>query len=401
MKPSSILPQYPKEIENWWWKNTLQKWPEHSEEKILNLIRKEIVLQSDRFNKLRSFDSKSYGSRDLSILAYGNFFFPRTWNAMKTCASEALSIRGWNKPSKGPIRILDIGSGSGASGLSVLHLLKNSGFNNSVLMDAWDYSGKSLSFLKNIHKDLNYLWPKSKLQTKRIDLLNSANHKAKEKFDLIVMGFSLNEILESQDLTESVNWLTQITNLLSPNGFLIITEPAEKEVCKNLHRISAQISNHSKNYFLHAPYFNGLECPLIEGNSHFYSHEVRKNLTTERMAKINRFLRLEIHLLKFGFSIIGKRQPNCFPNDSSICRLVSPINKNKGTLTFIGIAGDGMEYRYEIQKRDIKPDEIKFLLKLERGDVLRFESLETGKEKNKIRIPRFRSISWPFSPRWS
>ena len=66
------------------------------------------------------------------------------------------------------------------------------------------------------------------------------------------------------------------------------------------------------------------------------------------------------------------------------------INKNKGTLTFIGIAGDGMEYRYEIQKRDIKPDEIKILLKLERGDILRFESLETGKEKNKIRIPRFR-----------
>ena len=57
------------------------------------------------------------------------------------------------------------------------------------------------------------------------------------------------------------------------------------------------------------------------------------------------------------------------------------INKNKGTLTFIGIAGDGMEYRYEIQKRDIKPDEIKILLKLERGDILRFESLETGKEK--------------------
>ena len=60
-----------------------------------------------------------------------------------------------------------------------------------------------------------------------------------------------------------------------------------------------------------------------------------------------------------------------------------------------------MEYRYEIQKRDIKPDEIKILLKLERGDILRFESLETGKEKNKIRIPRFESISWPFSPRWS
>ena len=56
---------------------------------MLNLMRREIVEQSDRFNKDRSFDPSAYGSRDLSILAYGNFYFSRTWMAM-TLQSEKL-----------------------------------------------------------------------------------------------------------------------------------------------------------------------------------------------------------------------------------------------------------------------------------------------------------------------
>jgi ribosomal protein RSM22 (predicted rRNA methylase) len=148
MKPSIVLPEYPKEVEDWWWKQPVQQWPDLSEEKILNLIRKEIVIQSDRFNKTRSFNPQAYGSRELSILTYGNFFFPRTWKAMTLALSEAYSFREWNKPNKAPIRILDIGSGSGASGLSALYLLRQFNIENSISLDSWDYSGKSLSIQK-------------------------------------------------------------------------------------------------------------------------------------------------------------------------------------------------------------------------------------------------------------
>ena len=85
MISSLQLPTYPQELEAWWWQKALTKWSDHGEEKILNLLRREIVEQSDRFNKKRIFDLGAYGSRDLSILAYGNFFFPRTWYAMNLC----------------------------------------------------------------------------------------------------------------------------------------------------------------------------------------------------------------------------------------------------------------------------------------------------------------------------
>ena len=89
MKPSITLPPYPGELEDWWWKQTVQQWPDQGEERILNLLRQEIVRQSDRFNKTRDFDPSSYGARDLSILAYGNFYSPRTFAACGYALAEA------------------------------------------------------------------------------------------------------------------------------------------------------------------------------------------------------------------------------------------------------------------------------------------------------------------------
>ena len=70
-------------------------------------MRKEVVEQSDRFNKTRDFESSSYGSRDLSILSYGNFFFPRTWQAMSYALAEAYSFRDWKTPKKGPNKVVE------------------------------------------------------------------------------------------------------------------------------------------------------------------------------------------------------------------------------------------------------------------------------------------------------
>ena len=64
----------------------------------MNIMRDEIVVQSDRFNKDRTFTPQSYSSRTLSILAYGNFFFPRTWLQNTLVLAETIDIRGWVVP---------------------------------------------------------------------------------------------------------------------------------------------------------------------------------------------------------------------------------------------------------------------------------------------------------------
>ena len=55
MKPTISLPTFPKTVEDWWWAQAKQKWTEVGEEKLLNLIRQEIVEQSDRFTQKQIF----------------------------------------------------------------------------------------------------------------------------------------------------------------------------------------------------------------------------------------------------------------------------------------------------------------------------------------------------------
>ena len=76
------------------------------------------------------------------------------------------------------------------------------------------------------------------------------------------------------------------------------------------------------------------------------------------------------------------------------------LKKKKGTLSFVGIGGDGLEYMYEVQKRNLLADQIKKITKLERGDILKIHEQEKGKDAQRIRIPKFESISCEFSSRW-
>jgi ribosomal protein RSM22 (predicted rRNA methylase) len=404
MQPTAIVPPFPNVIENWWWMQACQQWPELSEDKLLNLIRKEIVKQSDRFNKFRDFDADAYGKRDLSILAYGNFYYPRTWTAMTFALAEACHVRGWSPPKKGPVRILDLGSGTGASGLSCLHFLQNQGIENHMQLEAVDYSSKSLVFVKKVHAANRGLWPDSRISTARMDLKFPFNEDNRKKYDLILLGYSLNELLDEDD-DDHENYrqlLSYLPGLLKNNGMVIITEPAQAEICHTLHRNCAKLIKEDANVFLHAPYFNGMCCPLADNQSKYFSHEVRKMNPPSVMEKINRPLNLEIREVKFGLSMLGTNRPKDLGHGQQVCRIISPIKKRKGTVSFIGMASDGEEYTYEFQRRDLQKEELNDLLCLTRGDILTFKNMQaTPDPSNRIRLHKMEQISPLFMPRFT
>lgn len=399
MKPTVLLPIFPKEIENWWWSKAQEKWPEMGEEKRLNLLRQEIVEQSDRFNKSRSFDSSSYGSRDLSILAYGNFYFSRTWMAIMFAVAETLTRCQWTIPKSGPIRILDLGSGSGASGLACLSMIRSIGIQNPLELHAWDYSSKSLHYLKDLHRACYNLWPNSKVFPKRGDLRFQMQERKKYRYDLLLLGYSLNEIREEHKVSESVEWLKQASRVLKRSSCLIITEPAESKICRNLHEIMDHLVKDEKNFFHFAPYLNGLPCPMTRNDSKYFSHEVRRYPTIEIVEKINRPLHLEIREVKFGFSILGLEKPELKSPPLHFFRIISPVKKRKGTISFLGLAADGVEYYYEFQRRDMSEEAKNNLLFLERGDVLRIGANLEVKEGNRIRLSE-KDLNPIFLPRF-
>ena len=403
MQNTLILPAFPSSIEEWWWKEAMQRWPEMSEDKLLNLLRQEIVKQSDRFNKFREFDADAYGKRDLSILAYGNFYFSRTWTAMTFAMAEAHLFRGWNPPKKGPVRILDLGAGTGASGLSCLHYLRSQGVENHLQLEAVDYSSKSLAFLKKLHSSRNDLWSDSRVTTIRQDLKFSPSEDNRKKYDLILLGYSLNELLEEEG--EDSNYrqlLSSLPDLLKSNGMAIITEPAQSDLCHLLQQKCTELVDKNYNLNLHAPYFNGMPCPLAANNSKYFSHEVRKFKPAETVEKINRPLNLEIREVKFGLSMLGTARPMEIAKENQVCRIISPLKKRKGTVSFIGMSHKGIENNYELQRRNLLKEELKELMHLTRGDIIEIDgSFKTDPTSERIRIDELRQIKILFAPRLS
>ena len=399
MNPSVLLPAFPKQVENWWWEQARQKWSEMGEEKMLNLMRREIVEQSDRFNKDRSFDPSAYGSRDLSILAYGNFYFSRTWMAMTFAVGEAFTRCNWQPPVHGPLRILDLGCGTGASGFSTLYLLRNLGVKNPIELHTWDYSGKSLSYLQELGRACSDLWPNVKIVGRRMDLRELEKERRPKKFDLILLGYSLNELIEEMEIQTRMNWIDKISQFSKHRGAIVLTEPAESEICKSLHDLSAQVSE-NKQLKLLAPYFNGMPCPMHARGAKFFSHEVRKYPPLITVERINRPLNLEIREVKFGLSILSPTAPPQEEVGANLFRVISPVRKRKGAISLLGMASNGIEYLYEFQRRNLSKDEIDLLMYLERGDILRVsEKFIESHSENRIRLKSPSELVGEFVPR--
>ena len=400
MKPTITLPPYPKELADWWWQQTANQWPEHGQEKILNLLREEIVRQSDRFNKTRDFDPSSYGARDLSILAYGNFYSPRTFAACGFSLAEAFNYRGWRAPGKGPIHILDLGCGSGASSLAVLFYLRAWGIQNPIQLDALDYSGKSLAFLRNIHRENAHLWPDTRINTDRKDLRHLESNSLKGGYDLIVSNYAINEWLEGTNQAHRAEVIKQAGSLLKESGYLLLMEPAEGEVCRALHGASAQAAENNDRLQLVAPYFNGSPCPLLEMESKYFSHEVRPCTPPPMVEEINHHLNLEIREVKFGMSMLARNQGRILPDHSGVLRIISPVRKRKGTISFWGISVDGKEVEVEWQRRNLAKEDQKNLLSLQRGDIIEQISV-SGNSEERIRLEKADDIRPLFLPRWN
>jgi SAM-dependent methyltransferase len=399
MKPTITLPPYPGELADWWWMHALQQWSEHGEEKILNLLRQEIVRQSDRFNKTRDFDPSSYGGRDLSILAYGNFYTPRTFAACGYALAESFGFRGWRAPGKGPIRILDLGCGSGASTLAALFYLRSWGIKNPINVDAWDYSGKSLTFLRRLHREAAHLWPDTCLSTDRKDLRHLDSSSNQGGYDLVLSSYSLNECWEGMEDAGRAETVSLLGNLLKESGHLVLIEPAEGDVCRALHGASAAAVDCNERLWIQAPYFAGMPCPLWKNESKYFSHEVRPCVPPRQVEQINHPLNLEIRDVKFGLSILSRTTSSEASDGGRICRIISPVRKRKGTITLWGIDQNGDEREYEWQRRNLPKEDQKFLLQLQRGDIIALGELP-GTDECRVRLENAGQVRPLFAPRW-
>ena len=330
---------------------------------------------SDTFTRLRQPGFDDYASCLDSLLAYGFFYFPQSFMRATFAVGELLSRHVHLFPDAGrPVRILDLGAGSGGSGLGAVHAFASSRSSAALHLTAVDRSATSLELLRELLDEMRpSLRPGLVLETRTSDVVASVGRR--ESYDVILAGFVLNEVFQDRPHADALKWLTSLLPRLQSGGFILVLEPATHPCARRLQHVRDRFAILDDVRIL-APCLHRAPCPMNhEADS--VCHEVRRWQPPPSASWLNRHLRREIHLLRFSFLTLQRASPlplvHAGPHSA---RLVAPIHHANGRFISRGCADDGRLWACEWLTRHLDPGARRAMAEWERGDMV---SLEPGR----------------------
>jgi len=98
--------------------------------------------------------------------------------------------------------------------------------------------------------------------------------------------------------------------------------------------------------------------------------------------------------------MLARSRGRTLPDHSGVLRIISPVRKRKGTISFWGIRVDGEEVEVEWQRRNLAKADQKRLLSLQRGDIIE-QILISGNREERVRLEKADDIRPLFLPRWN
>lgn len=351
---------------------------------------------SDRFTCARPERFGDYFADPRARAAYGLFFFPQSFVRTRLPLAELMELRGWTCGTHP--RVLDVGAGLGACGLGAALLLRERGGAQQVALSAIDHSPAALEDLRTLYAHNAAQLSGVSLEKTFARTLPAFLKKPTEAggpYDLIVAGFALNEVWAGWSPTRRMESLESLAQLLSPNGILLVLEPALKETALPLQELSDAVSS-AKLLHRWGPYAGEFPCPLRAGGK-YWAHEVRTWTAPESLAVLNRRLWREIGELKFHWAAWGRTPPPT-QEETPCLRLCTPFAKLKGRFEWGGVTPHGSLIRGDLPLRHLSKEEERACETIERGDTLFFKTFEKLDE-NRWRIASPADIARRYSPR--
>ena len=313
-------------------------------------------LLSDTFTTGRESGFSSYRDNKKALAAYGLFFFPRTYvrtrMVMEECAAE------WNANER-PIRIVDVGAGTGAAGFAALQTLSTWMPNQQVHLDMVDCEMAGMDLARPVFNAGRELWPLASMKAVKA---NAQAYIPDAGVDLMLTSFAINEWMEDKTPDKLHDWVTGNLAALRPGGWMIIMEPALRTSVERMERLRDWIAAERIARIL-APCPHHQPCPML-AEKRGWCHEVRTWKVPPSLRQINRALQRDVHLLKFSFLALQKAPAKA----SGWTRLVSPVKKENGKFSCFGCGADGHVRAIEWLNRHLTPEQKDQSNQLERGD---------------------------------
>lgn len=325
---------------------------------------------SDSFTTERQPGFHDYSASQEHWLAYGAFFFPQTFVRMRFVLEECLGQKGWRPASeRSPIRVLDLGAGTGAATAAAVLTLNAHLPKRSVDVLAVDESDAALRLLRTLFAHGIPGVRADQLNTKVASIRGFHSFATDDKWDLITAGFSLNEVLETTTPGSAERWVREALSHLSPGGLLVVLEPALHVACERMERLRDAIAAQGLARIV-APCPHHQRCPML-AMPEVWCHDIRRWKVPESVAYINRKLQRSVQQLKFCFLALTARDiPEHDPCGIAFCRIVAPMSEPRGRICTFGCAADGLIHPYEIQTRNLNGDQKSIVRRLERGDCM-------------------------------
>ena len=348
---------YPAELEACWLKIAAVETHASAIRDILRRLRPDISRLSGRFTIARppgSAPAAVYLDDTRACAAYALFFGPQTHARLTHILAELPPF----PETAQPLRVLDLGAGTGAASWALLDHLGP----RPVALTAWDHSRAALRCLHNLLAALRSArWPETTLLTRAAPLDDF--DPGGEPFDVILLHYVLNEF--SAEGRRQL--LSRAARALSPRGRLILCEPLLRDAGDYLRDLRAFALGDLGLHLL-APCPHELACPL-DGPC----HDVRTWKISQALQILNSALKRDLRHLAYAFLVLTPEAPPAA--DTLRARVVGSPAHAKGQTLCPACCSDGRIHRLQLLHRDFDTAGRKGLRHLERGQVLRLGGL--------------------------
>jgi len=193
--------------------------------------------------------------------------------------------------------------------------------------------------------------------------------RSNEKFDLITLGFVLNELfLELPDLERAerrASILVDASQRLAPGGAIVLLEPALRETARELMLLRDVLVARGAAPYVVAPCLHDLGCPMLPSERDWCHQELAYALPPA-LAEVARAASLRYEGLSYASLVLANTRRPARP--AHTYRVVSDRLASKGKLEVYGCSDAGYTRLTRLDKHESDNNEA--FTAVRRGDVL-------------------------------
>lgn len=226
-----------------------------------------------------------------------------------------------------PLRVIDLGAGCGAMSLGLVATASV-----PMAITAIDRDAAALGIALASVRDLAARRGSATTIATRVD---DATRARLSESDLVVMGTLLNELPE----TEQLGLVERALGAISPDGSVIILEPALRETSRALHAVRDAIVARGLAHVFAPCTRQAAPCPALADPTD-WCHEDRAVTLPPRTAELARLTHLRDGGLKFSYLVLRK-EPRRLADEANAWRVVGAPRAQKGKVEVLGCSDAG------------------------------------------------------------